>query len=121
YYDFGQFFLNQDKEGEAIAVYKDALLAIPSYNFLRMKLAWLLANCSDVKFRDSGQAVVVAKKAVELDPTDERTFKVLGTALYRTGDWKAAIAALDKSMELSGAGDSVDWFFLSMARWQLGE
>ena len=37
------------------------------------------------------------------------------------GDWKAAIAALEKSMELRKGGDSNDWFFLAMAHWQLGE
>jgi tetratricopeptide (TPR) repeat protein len=121
YYELGKFLLDQKKEGEAIAVYKKALVAVPSYNFLRMELAWLLANCSDVRFRDSREAVVVAKKTVELDPTDERSFKVLGTALYRTGDWEAASAALEKFMEAYGGGDSAAWFFLAMAKWQLGE
>ena len=37
------------------------------------------------------------------------------------GDWKAAIAALDKSMELRKGGNSKEWFFLAMAHWQLGE
>ena len=41
-------------------------------------------------------------------------------AHYRAGDWKAAIAALDKSMQLRKGGDSFDWFFLAMAHWQLG-
>ena len=42
-------------------------------------------------------------------------------AYYRAGDWKAAIAALEKSMELNKGGDSFDWFFLAMAKWQSGE
>jgi tetratricopeptide (TPR) repeat protein len=37
------------------------------------------------------------------------------------GDWKGAIADLEKSMELRKGGDSSDWFFLAMARWQLGD
>ena len=37
------------------------------------------------------------------------------------GEWKAAIEALTKSMELRKGGDSNDWFFLAMAHWQLGD
>ena len=42
-------------------------------------------------------------------------------AQYQAGDWKSAIAALEKSMELRNDGDSHDWFILAMAHWQLGE
>jgi uncharacterized protein HemY len=42
-------------------------------------------------------------------------------AQYRNGDWKAAIKALTRSMELHTGGDSTDWFFLAMAHWQLGD
>jgi uncharacterized protein HemY len=44
----------------------------------------------------------------------------VGVAHYRTGDWKAATLALEKSMQLRKGGDSFDWFFLAMAHWQLG-
>jgi hypothetical protein len=37
------------------------------------------------------------------------------------GNWKEAVAALEKSMELRQGGNSYDWFFLAMAHWQLGE
>src|SRR5262249_14075756 len=63
----------------------------------------------------------VAKKAVELGPAHPDYLNTLGVAHYRAGDWKAAIAALEKSMELRKGGDSNDWFFLAMAHWQLGE
>jgi hypothetical protein len=36
------------------------------------------------------------------------------------GNWKDAVAALEKSMQLRKGGDSYDWFFLAMAHWQLG-
>jgi eukaryotic-like serine/threonine-protein kinase len=57
---------------------------------------------------------------VELNPQNGGYVNTLGVAYYRTGDWKAAIAALEKSMELRKGGDSLDWFFLAMAHWQLG-
>ena len=37
------------------------------------------------------------------------------------GNWKEAVATLEKSMDLRKGGDSSDWFFLAMAHWQLGE
>ncbi len=45
----------------------------------------------------------------------------LGVAHYRAGDWKAAIAALQRSMELHKGGNSSDWFFLAMAHEKLGD
>ncbi len=46
-------------------------------------------------------------------------WNTLGVAQYRAGDWKAAVAALEKSMRLRGGGDAFDWFFLAMADWRL--
>jgi hypothetical protein len=41
-------------------------------------------------------------------------------AQYRTGDWSAAVAALEKSMGLRAGGDVYDWLFLAMACRRLG-
>jgi Flp pilus assembly protein TadD len=64
--------------------------------------------------------VELVKKAVELNPREGSYWRTLGVAHYRAGDWKDALAALEKSMELHCGGDSFDWFFLAMAQWQLG-
>jgi uncharacterized protein HemY len=56
---------------------------------------------------------------VELTPGDGAYWSTLGVACYRAEDWKATIAALEKSMELSKGGNGFDWFFLAMAHWQL--
>jgi tetratricopeptide (TPR) repeat protein len=61
------------------------------------------------------------KKAIELAPREGFCWNTLGVAQYRAGDWQAAIAALEKSVELRRGGDSFDWFYLAMARWQLGD
>jgi hypothetical protein len=39
---------------------------------------------------------------------------------YRARDWKAAAAALHKSVELRHGGDAFDQLFLAMAHQQLG-
>jgi uncharacterized protein HemY len=62
-----------------------------------------------------------AQKAVELAPTYGLIRNTLGVAQYRAGNWHKAVAALEKSMQLQGGGDSYDWFFLAMAYWRLGE
>jgi tetratricopeptide (TPR) repeat protein len=84
-------------------------------------LAWFLATCPDEKLRHPRRAVELARKAVELEPKSRSFWNTLGAALYRAGDWRAAIQVLEKSMELSKGGDSIDWFFLAMAHKQLGE
>jgi uncharacterized protein HemY len=83
--------------------------------------AWFLATSPELQLRDSDRSVELAKKAVESEPKSGSIWNTLGVAHYRAGDWKSAISALDKSMALRNGGDSFDWFFLTMAHWQLGE
>ncbi len=86
------------------------------------QLAWLLATCPEPKLRDPRQAVKLASKAVEVAPNAADNWNTLGVAHYRAGDWKAAVAALGKSVELSQrGGDAVDQLFLAMAHQQLGK
>ena len=61
------------------------------------------------------------RKPSQLAPREGGYWNTLGVAHYRAGDWKAAIEALTKSMELGKGGDGSDWFFLAMAHWQLGD
>jgi tetratricopeptide (TPR) repeat protein len=84
-------------------------------------LAWRLVTGKDPRARDPQRAVALAKKAVELDPENAAYANTLGVALYRSADWQAAIAALEKSLEVRNGGDSFDWFILAMAHWRLGE
>ncbi|MCH8047715.1 MAG: tetratricopeptide repeat protein [Planctomycetes bacterium] len=92
----------------------------PDSAFARNSLAWFLATCPDPQFRDPKRAAEQAKKAVERAPKNGSYWNTLGIAQYRAGDWKAAIEALEKSMELGSGGNSFDWFFLAMAHRQLG-
>ena len=105
----------------AIAAWRKAIALKPDDAGACNKLAWLLATCQDPKFRNPGEAVQLAKRAVDVQPANGNSWKTLGAAQYSAGDWKAARAALEKSMELRKGGDSFDWFFLAMAHWQLGD
>jgi serine/threonine protein kinase/tetratricopeptide (TPR) repeat protein len=83
------------------------------------EIAWHLATFPDPRFRDPGQAVALAEKAVTQQPKESSYWNTLGVARYRKGDWKGAITALEKASELNGGRDPNDAFFLAMAHWQL--
>jgi tetratricopeptide (TPR) repeat protein len=106
---------------EADAEYRTALRLQPGDAKVHNEAAWFLASCRDAKVRDPKRAVELARKAVALAPKEGTYWNTLGVAHYRAGDWKPAVAALKKSMKLCKGGDSLDWFFLAMAHWQLGE
>ena len=105
---------------QAFACYRKALDLEPT-GAQANNLAWRLATCPDPKFRDAKEAIALATKALQLAPETGNYWNTLGVAHYRASDWNAAIAALEKSIKLRQGGDSFDWFFLAMSRWQLGE
>jgi tetratricopeptide (TPR) repeat protein/tRNA A-37 threonylcarbamoyl transferase component Bud32 len=98
---------------------------VPNYPDLlarsRCGLAYVLANRRDVVNRDAAQAVRLAEKAVGQLPKESSVWGTLATVRYRAGDWKGAIAAKEKTIELAKAADAQDWLILAMSRWQLGD
>src|SRR5262249_35618482 len=83
-------------------------------------LAWMLATASDPKGRNPARAVELAKQVTEAAPENAQWLNTLGVAYYRAGDWKAAVATLEKAIVRRGVENGDDWFFLAMAHWQLG-
>lgn len=106
---------------ESVAACREALRIQPDRHGALNNLSWYLATCPDIKLRDPAEAVELAQKAVRLKPNEGYYWNTLGTARYRTGDWKAAITDLETSMKLRKGGDANDWFFLAMSHWQLGD
>jgi serine/threonine protein kinase/Flp pilus assembly protein TadD len=109
---------------EAISAFEQAIKLSPQDESLANdNLAWLLANSADAKRRDPDKAVKIAKRVVELFPSNGPYWNTLGTAQYRAGDWHEAIDALKKSEELPPDRSShcLNALFLAMAHWQLGE
>jgi tetratricopeptide (TPR) repeat protein len=85
-------------------------------------LAWLLATAANPEDRNPQRAIELAKEVVQYSPKRGDRWNVLGVAYYRAGDWRHAIAALEKSLELAPKESVADnGFFLAMAHWQLGE
>jgi uncharacterized protein HemY len=129
HYVFGRLLVQQGKRAEAEGELRAALVIAqkldgeflnePNYH---NSLAWMLATCPVLKLRDSGQAVAHAQKVVELEPGSSNSWNTLGVAQYCNGEWKAAVESLMKSVQLhKGGGHSIDFFFLAMSHWQLGE
>jgi serine/threonine protein kinase/tetratricopeptide (TPR) repeat protein len=83
--------------------------------------ARLLASASVPEFRDPPQAVALARRATEMAPERGVYWTMLGQALYRAGEWSAAIEALTRAMGLQSGGNAEEWYFLAMAHWQRGE
>ncbi|HET6880872.1 MAG TPA: protein kinase [Pirellulales bacterium] len=109
------------KPSVAIDAYAEAIEVEPTNASAHNNLAWLYATCPALELRDPAKALALAKKTVELRPTDGTGWNTLGVAQYRTGDWKAAAEVLNRAMELRKGGDAFDWFFLAMAHCQQGD
>jgi serine/threonine protein kinase len=84
---------------------------------------WSCSGLMEVLVRTARtkEAVELAERAIAARPGDGFIWNSVGVARYRNGQWKDAILALEKSMELRKGGDGNDWFFLAMCHWQLGE
>jgi uncharacterized protein HemY len=84
-------------------------------------LAWFLGCFPDRRFHNPDQAVLLAKRDVAMAPQVGTCWNTLGTVYCRAGQWKDAVATLEKSTQLRSGGDSFDGFFLAMAYQQLGD
>jgi tetratricopeptide (TPR) repeat protein len=111
----------QQKFAEAVEASTEAIRLKPADEpVVCNELAWVLATVADPKLRDPKRAVELAQRATQLEASAGTFWNTLGVAQYRVGDFKQAITALEKSMQLRAGGDPNDWFFLAMAHWQLG-
>jgi serine/threonine protein kinase/WD40 repeat protein len=105
---------------QAVDEYARALELEPDYAMAANNFAWLLATCPQDEFRDAPRAVALAQRAVRLESHNGNYWNTLGVAHYRAGEWQSAQSALEKSM-LHQGGNSLDWFFLAMTHWRLGD
>ncbi len=84
-------------------------------------LAWFLATGPEPGLRDAAMALRLARKVVAARPESASYRNTLGVAYFRHGDDPAAVAELEKSASMAGGGSPLDWFYLAMAHWRLGD
>jgi tetratricopeptide (TPR) repeat protein len=105
---------------EAVALRERLLAMVSDKPESQNEMAWYLATCPVPQLRDPARAVELARKATEKQAVASN-WNTLGVSLYRTGDWKAAIEALEKSEVLAPNKNlAFNGLFLAMAHWQLG-
>jgi serine/threonine protein kinase/Flp pilus assembly protein TadD len=118
-------FAEGDRKGAA-AYYREALdltekLAAQNASF-ENDLAWFLVACADTAFRDPARALGIAQQVVDRSKGNNADhWNTLGVAHYRLGNWKDAVASLEKARQLHKEKDAGDWLFLAMAQWRLGQ
>ncbi len=125
--NLGVAFQQKDMLKEAIASYRNAVRWHPNDARYKQNLAaalneraWRLVTAAKVASEEAAEAVELAREAVALDTKYVEIWNTLGVAHYRDGNSKKAIAALQKSVELTQGGLGEDFFFLAMAHSSLG-
>jgi serine/threonine protein kinase/tetratricopeptide (TPR) repeat protein len=120
YLQRGRLYLELDQSEKADADFRKAAELNPKSPGALNNLAWLLCAAPE-EARNAPLALRLAKKVVDLLPEDGEAWNTLGVAHYRSGNMLQAVEALQKSMELRNGGDALDWFFLAMCHWNLGQ
>jgi tetratricopeptide (TPR) repeat protein len=88
----------------------------------RREFAWFLLTCPDPRFRDERRGLDLARKLIEQDNESADAFLLLGLARYRTGDFSAALEALQRSMKLPPMNHDRELALVTaMTRWRLGD
>ena len=123
----GNWDVSRKLHGPARAEYQGAIdtlrksLPYDRDGWIHNNLAFLLCDTLAVELRDPSQAVALATQALSLAPKESAFWTTLGFAHYRAGEWQAASAAIETSMELRADNHAQDWLLLAMIDWRRGE
>jgi len=121
HYNLGLLLFGQGKSEEAIPLFRDASRLKPDDPEAHDYLAFALVLATKRPRHDYDEGLVHARKAVELAPKEEHTYRTLAIAEYRSGHWAESLAASERSTALVKGGDANDWFLIALADWQRGE
>ena len=109
------------QQTEANELYRKAADVDAADPGLNNNLAWFLAANPEPRLRDAARAVRLAQKAADVQSQSPDYKNTLGVAHYRNGNYRAAITELESAVNLRWGGNTVDWLFLAMAHWRLGD
>jgi Putative Zn-dependent protease, contains TPR repeats len=106
---------------QKIELYRRAIDVDPTCGTAHNNLAWLLATGPE-ELRKAPDSLECARRATDLEPDNSTFLNTLGVALYRNGQYKEAIAVLERSLsanrERAGA---YDLLFLALCHHALGK
>jgi serine/threonine protein kinase/Tfp pilus assembly protein PilF len=120
YFELASLLHGLGRRAEAGEPYRKAVEMEEDDPSVNNELAWFLLTSPETGLRDSVRALRLAKKVVAARPEDSNYRNTLGVAYFRSGDDRAAVAELDQAMRLQAGGTPIDWFFLAMAHWRIG-
>jgi tetratricopeptide (TPR) repeat protein len=120
--DLAQFALSrEEKARQAIEQYSRAVDANPDDAMACNNLAWFYATVPE-SLRDVNAAVLLAEKAVRLDPASATFGNTLGVAYYRAGRYREAVEVLRANLDRQkDAVLAFDLYFLAMSHHRLGD
>ena len=72
-------------------------------------------------FEDYGPLVALARRDAEARPSAQLSHEALGAALFRAGQFEAALEALTKADSAAPTDGAYAWLFLAMTQRQLGQ
>jgi serine/threonine protein kinase/tetratricopeptide (TPR) repeat protein len=118
---FAQFLSENGRAAEGTQLLLDMKKQKPNDSHVLSALAWFRAADSKPA-ADVRESVELARQAVQLTPEESDSWRALGAAQYRAGDFDAARTAVEKAVQLNGAGDSSrEGFILAMTCQRLGD
>jgi Tfp pilus assembly protein PilF len=118
----GRFLLETGNWASALSAFDCALELTPNNATMHNNLAWLVATCPNPGQPQVAWSLKAAARAVELEPANASFHNTLGVALYRDGQWQAAITQLTIAEELApGKWFAHNTLFLAMTNWRLGD
>jgi len=101
----GLTYKHQKQFAKALADYDRALALDPNSSAALNNKAWMLATCSDTKFRDGNLAVELAKKAVQKDPSST-ILDTLAVSYAAVGDFENAVIQLKRALEIKDLSEA---------------
>jgi superkiller protein 3 len=109
------------KHEEEVVAFREAIRLQPENAYSHSGLAWSLLRYSRVGRRADDEALIHARKAVELAPKIQGFYNTLALAEYRVGHWAESMAASKRCMALGNGEVAYAWFLVAMVHWQRGD
>ena len=95
----GDLLYSDGKFEETIEAYETGISLEPDNARILNNLAWLYATCEDERFRDPQKALILARRAAELEAAPH-ILDTLAESYYVNGQFEKAIAAERRALDL---------------------